>query len=96
LDYPGHVVNCSLTVGAEKITGTQVSQMFGRPFMGGLDRKGVIASGKAAEITQTVESVLGEAPEKFILAADCTLPNDVNWNNIRTAIDVAHQYKSKN
>jgi uroporphyrinogen decarboxylase len=96
LDYPGHIVNCSLTVGTEKLTGAQISQMFNRPFMGGLDRKGVVATGNAAEIKQTVEGVLREAPDKFILAADCTLPNDVNWDNIKAAIDVAHQYKTKN
>ena len=93
VDYPGHIVNCSLAVGSETMTGEQVSHMFNRPFMGGLDRKGVIAHGNKAEITQLVESVLDEAPEKFILGADCTLPNDVNWDNMKTAIAVAHHYK---
>ena len=96
LEYPGHIVNCSLTVGSEKMTGAQISQMFNRPFMGGLDRKGVIATGNTADITRTVEGVLHEAPDRFILAADCTLPNDVNWGNIKTAIDIAHQYKARN
>jgi uroporphyrinogen decarboxylase len=78
------------------MTGAQISQMFNRPFMGGLDRKGVIATGNTADITRTVEGVLHEAPDRFILAADCTLPNDVNWGNIKTAIDIAHQYKARN
>ncbi len=47
--------------------------MFGRPFMGGLDRKGVIATGSLEEIRQAAASVLAEAPERFILAADCTV-----------------------
>ena len=24
---------------------------------------------------------------------DCTLPGDIKWENIRTAIDAAHSYK---
>ena len=45
LDYPGHVVNCSLHVGSRTMTPKEVSQLFGRPFMGGMQRKGVIATG---------------------------------------------------
>ena len=95
LEYPGQVVNCSLTVGGRRLTGQDVSAMFGRPFMGGLERKGVIATGSRAGIKQTVETVLAQAPDKFSLAADCTLPGDVNWDNIKTAIDTAHAYKPR-
>ncbi|MBN1992437.1 MAG: hypothetical protein JW953_07005 [Anaerolineae bacterium] len=35
----------------------------------------------------------GIAPDKFILAADCTLPADVDWDNVKTAINTAHEYK---
>jgi uroporphyrinogen decarboxylase len=75
------------------MTGQEVSEMFGRPYMGGLDRKGIIATGSQAEIKQEVEAVLQDAPDKFILAADCTLPGDVDWDNIKTAIDTAHAYQ---
>jgi uroporphyrinogen decarboxylase len=90
LDYPGHVVNCSLSVGTRTMTPQEVSDMFGRPYMGGLDRHGTIVSGNTDEITQTVQDVLGQASDKFFLAADCTLPSDIDWDNIRTAIAVAH------
>lgn len=93
LDYPGHVVNCSLELGKRKLTGKEISKMFGRPFMGGIDRKGVILSGKENEIKKTVKEVLNTAPDKFILGADCTIPSEVNWDNIRTAIATAHQHK---
>ena len=91
LDYPGHVVNCSPTVGAQTLAGSRISQIFKRPFMGGLDRKGVIATGTADEISQTVRSVVDQAPDGFILGADCTLSNEVSWDNIRTAISAAHR-----
>jgi len=92
LDYPGHVVNASLELGGRPIAARQVSQMFGRPFMGGLERKGLIAQQGPAEIRQAVQAVLRNAPAKFILGADCTLPGDINWNNIRAAINAAHEH----
>jgi uroporphyrinogen decarboxylase len=93
LDYPGHVVNCSPDVGDESLTPGQISRMFGRPFMGGMDRHGPIAARSDPEIKAAAELVLHDAPPQFILGADCTLPNGVSWNNIRVAIDCAHQYR---
>jgi uroporphyrinogen decarboxylase len=90
LAYPGHIVNCNprLTTGALSLR--EVSRMFGRPVMGGMDRKGVIVSGTADEIRRAAREVLDAAPERFILGADCTLPETIAWENIRTAIDAAH------
>jgi len=93
LDYPGHIVNCNPELESGALTGREISHMFGRPFMGGLDRKGIIVTGSEAEITDAVLDVLKEAPQKFILAADCTLPSDINWNNIRTVIATAHEFR---
>jgi uroporphyrinogen decarboxylase len=92
LDYPGHVVNCSLELGSQKISAKEISARFGRPFMGGLDRKGAIATGTGNEIEAEVADVIRKAPGRFILGADCTLPADVNWDNIRTAISAAHDH----
>ena len=61
--------------------------------MGGLERKGVIATGNAEAIRQAVGAVLADSPERFILAADCTVPGDTPWENLKTAIDAAHQYR---
>src|SRR5690606_32117172 len=43
VDYPGQVVNASLDLVGKKLTAREAARMFNRPFMGGLDRKGVIA-----------------------------------------------------
>jgi uroporphyrinogen decarboxylase len=80
-------------LGAEALTPKEISQLFGRPFMGGLERKGVIATGSAQSIRQSVEELLAEAPERFILAADCTVPSETPWENLKAAIDTAHQYR---
>jgi len=92
-DYPGHVVNVNPQVGSDALTGPEIAGMFGRPYMGGLDRQGIIATGTKDEIRAEINSVCQQAPSNFILGADCTLPGDINWENIKTAIDAAHQFK---
>jgi uroporphyrinogen decarboxylase len=94
LDYPGDVINTNLELGSHKLTGQQVTEMFGRPFMGGLDRLGTIATGSQQDVKQLVRSVLADAPERSILGADCTLPADVDWDNIKTAIATAHAHRA--
>jgi uroporphyrinogen decarboxylase len=93
LDYPGHIVNASLKLGERILTTKEIAQLFNRPFMGGLDRHGILVNGSPDEIRQAVQDVLTQAPERFILAADCTVPSEINWSNLRLAIDTAHRYK---
>ena len=90
VDYPGHVVSCPLEVGGKNMTPKEASALFGRPFMGGLERKGVLATGSPGRFAAPPKAVLAEAPERFILAADCTVPGDTSWDNLAAAIDVAH------
>ncbi len=94
LDYPGDVVNCSLHVGTETWTPKQASEFFGRPFMGGLERKGIIVKGSPDEIREEVARVLAQGADRQILGADCTLPSDIDWENIRTAIAAAHEFRA--
>ena len=94
LDYPGHVVNASLNLGDDMISSRRFSSMFNRPFMGGMDRHGIIVSGKPEEIEAAVNLLCQQAPANFILGADCTVPSDINWKNIKTAIETAHNFGS--
>ena len=93
LDYPGHIVNCSLELGPGNLTAREVSQMFGRPFMGGLDRLGTIFSGSRDEIKSAVEAQCSQKSAKFLLGADCTVPSDIDWDNLKTAIAAAHEFE---
>ena len=93
LDYPGDVVNSSLHVGDETMTPKAASELFGRPFMGGLERKGIIVNGSEEEIRHEVQDVLAHAADRQILGADCTLPADIALENIRTAIQAAHDFR---
>jgi uroporphyrinogen decarboxylase len=91
LDYPGDIVNCSLEVGERVLTPREAAELFRRPFMGGMQRKGVLATGSEGEVVRATEEVLVGAPARFLLAADCTVPAETPWSNLRAAIDVAHR-----
>ncbi len=69
LDYPGHIVNCSLELGTEKLTAQNVSQMFDKTYRGGLDRLGTIFSGSQEEIIAAVEAQYNQKPAKFLLGS---------------------------
>jgi uroporphyrinogen decarboxylase len=88
--YPGHVVNTSLELVDRRIDGKEVSQLFNRLFMGGLDRLGIVATGTPEQIRQEVSRVIKDSPVRFILGADCTVPSQTPWENLRLAIELAH------
>ena len=91
-EYPGHIVNTSLKLVDREITAREVARMFNRPFMGGLERKGVLATGPEDAIRRAARKAIEEAPERFILAADCTVPAETPWGNLRAAIQAAHEF----
>jgi uroporphyrinogen decarboxylase len=62
--------------------------------MGGMDRHGIIGKGTAEQAGQAAREALKEASTPFVLGADCTLPNDIRWENIRAAVDAAHAFKT--
>ena len=92
-DYPGHVVNSPLEVGGQAMTVAQAAAFWDRPFMGGLDRHGVLVDGTPGQIRAAVLDVLRDAPERFFLGADCTVPGDIDWDHLKLAIQTAHEYK---
>ena len=92
LDYPGQIISCGLNVGGQSLSPKQMSELFKRPFMGGIERLGTIADGTPDIIRRLVTDLLADAPDRFILGADCTVPGETPWENLKTAIDAAHQY----
>ena len=89
-DYPGHVVNCNPKLTEKALSLQELSQFFGRPLMGGLDRHGVLAKGSERELENEIKRVIQSAPRQFILGADCTVASDTNWDRLRHAITVSH------
>ncbi len=93
IDYPGHVVSCPSHFTTGEVTLREFARRFNRPVMGGMDRKGVIATGTDEEIRRAATEVLKAAPDRFILGADCTVPSTARWDGLRTAIDTAHAFR---
>jgi uroporphyrinogen decarboxylase len=89
-EYPGHVVSYPSEVGGRPVPPTDAARLFRRPVMGGLDRHGVLATGTPEAVRSAAREVLADAPERFVLGADCTVPSDTSWDNLRAAIDTAH------
>jgi len=90
-DYPGHVVNCNVKLASRQMSGQEVTQLFKRPFMGGMDRHGIIATGTPAQVEAEIRRVVKNSPRSFILGADCTVEADTSWDRLKHAISVAHQ-----
>jgi uroporphyrinogen decarboxylase len=92
LDYPGHVVNCSPHIGDKTLSAAEISRLFGRPFMGGMERKGALATGTEEQTREAAREALKGASGRFMLGADCTVPGGTPWENLRAAIDEAHRW----
>ena len=90
VDYPGHIVNCSMKLGNSLLQPTDIYQQFKRPVFGGLEKRGPISKDSKSSLVHTVESVLNHAPEQFILGAECALLGDIDWKMVRSAVDLAH------
>ncbi|MCW5966670.1 MAG: hypothetical protein KIT83_21710 [Bryobacterales bacterium] len=94
LDYPGQVVNCNPNLTSRQLTWQEITAMFQRPCMGGLDRHGVLEKGTLQQVEDEIRQVVKSAPPQFLLGADCTVAGDTDWNRLRHAIAVSHQVGS--
>ncbi|MFN8354903.1 MAG: uroporphyrinogen decarboxylase family protein [Spirosomataceae bacterium] len=95
LDYPGHIVNCSLKINSQLFSTKDIYKLFKRPVFGGMEKKGSICTSNTDLILENVKEVIQNAPEKFILGAECALPCSNNWQQIRQAVDMAHTQRWK-
>ncbi len=93
-DYPGQVVNCNPKLIDRQLSLQYISRLFKRPYMGGMERTGILATGTPEQIENEIRRVVKSAPRQFILGADCTVPDNTDWNRLRQAISVAHRIES--
>jgi len=64
--------------------------IFNRPIFGGLEKRGPISKDSKSSLIHTASAVLNNAPEQFILGAECALLGDIDWKMVRAAVDLAH------
>ena len=91
LDYPGHIVNANTRLTGGEMPPQEIARRFQRPYMGGLDRHGVLVTGSDADVEAEVKRVIRSGGKQFLLGADCTVANETDWNRLRHAIAVAHR-----
>lgn len=93
-DYPASVINPPfyLADGSE-VNLRHFAAVTHRPVFGGLDRNGVIAHGNLEQIKAAVDSVMENAPDNFMLGADCTVPRGTDLNLLRQVIEYVHTWR---
>jgi uroporphyrinogen decarboxylase len=90
VDYPCHVISLPTKLrNGNKLKLGELYKKFGKPILGGLDRRGAISTGPKKKVEQEVKIVLSESPARFLLGADCTVAN-ANWDILKFAIALAH------
>ena len=92
-DYPSTIINPPIHLEEGEVDLKHIAEVFKRPVFGGLDRLGVVAKGSIEEAKAAVDKVLSNAPDNFILGADCTVPGDTEYSRLRTIIDYAHTWR---
>ena len=90
-DYPGHIVNCNTRLTGGEMSPDEIASFFKRPYMGGMDRHGILATGTPEQVEAEIKRVVKNAPGQFILGADCTVAGETDWARLRQAIGVAHR-----
>lgn len=95
LDYPGKIVNVPLTVDGKPISLTETYKMFGRPVLGGFDRKGDIGKASPEQVAAMTREIIGNGPKgHLMIGADCSVPSPLNiTDNIHAAVSAAHGRK---
>ncbi|AEC02575.1 uroporphyrinogen decarboxylase family protein [Parasphaerochaeta coccoides] len=93
LEYPGDVVNYSIR--GNSMSPAEAVNSFKCPIMGGMPNKGLFGNSTRKEIEQIVSHTLYENPGITMLGADCTVPADISWEELKWAVDVAHGYERR-
>ena len=85
-DYPAHAVNWAAT--KNNLDLKEGRELFKRPIVGGLGDRGIIVDGSAEEIQAAVQAVITDfGTQGLMIGADCTLPTEIDVNNIRLAVE---------
>jgi uroporphyrinogen decarboxylase len=88
-DYPSHAVNWAAN--KANLNLKQGYSLFKRTIVGGLHDRGVIVNGSRDEIQATVHQVISDfGTRSFMLGADCTVPTEINLDNVRAAVEATN------
>lgn len=89
-DYPAQIINTPDDLNGTPFTLADGVKLFGRPVLGGFNRKGEINTATAEEAASLTRKILQEAPSgRVMIGADCTV-GSAPAANIQSAIQAAH------
>ena len=92
LDYPGKIVNVPLKIADEPLTLTKTYEMFGRPVLGGFNRKAEIGKDSPEKIAAMTREIIANGPKgHLMIGADCSVPSPLDIvDNVHAAVSAAH------
>ena len=89
-DYPAQIINTPTDLNGKPFTLADGIGLFGRPVLGGYDRKGEFNTLSPEEITAATRKILRENPAgRVMVGADCTV-GSAPLANIQAAVAAAH------
>ncbi|MBR6978347.1 MAG: hypothetical protein IKH88_00750, partial [Prevotella sp.] len=92
LDYPGKIVNVPLTIDGKPLSLNDTYKLFGRPVLGGFNRKTEIGKASPEKIVEMTRQIIANGPRgHFMIGADCSVPSPLDITaNIHAAVSTAH------
>ena len=92
-DYPAQIVNTPTDLNGQPFTLQDGIDLFGRPVLGGYDRKGEFNTLSAEEVAAETRAILAANPAgRVMIGADCTV-GSAPLANIQAAVAAAHGAK---
>jgi uroporphyrinogen decarboxylase len=89
-DYPAQIVNTPMDLNGVPFTLKDGIELFGRPVLGGFDRKGALNTLSEDEVAAETHAILKSAPAgRVMIGADCTV-GSAPLANIQAAVAAAH------
>ena len=89
-DYPGQIVNTPVDLNGIPFTLEDGINLFGRPVLGGFDRKGEFNTLSEEEVAAATRAILDTTPAgRLMIGADCTV-GSAPRANIQAAVAAAH------
>ena len=88
-DYPAQIVNTPMDLNGVPFTLKDGVALFGRPVLGGFDRKGEFNTLSAEEVAAATREIVQAAPGRVMVGADCTV-GSAPLANIQAAVAAAH------
>ena len=89
-DYPAQIINTPTDLNGKPFSLVDGINLFGRPVLGGFDRKGEFNTMSEEEVAAATHAILDAAPAgRVMIGADCTV-GSAPLANIQAAVAAAH------